>query len=385
MKTFLISLVCLFSLFAEPDAIYLSWQNDPTSTMIIHWITPDEKTSDEIKIREKEGGEWHEVHGSSLQMPYKGPFLIHSVEAISLRANTLYEIEVDGSVYTFKTAPLNLPIRFVDGGDVYHDDIEYVDEMNTAIAKFDPLFAIVGGDLAYPGKSTGKKYIRWLEFVKSWSKTMRGEGGRLIPIVPVIGNHDVDLKGLQKPSRAPCYYHFFALPETGGYRTIDFGNYMTLFLLDTNHTNPIVGKQSAWLKEELDKRAKIPYKFASYHVPAYPSHRNFTYEISRLVRRHFVPLFEAAHITAAFEHHDHLYKRTFPILNDAPHKEGIVYLGDGAWGIKKPREPKKTWYLEQSISARHVILIDLKKDKATLQAIDSKGDVIDTFTKELNN
>ncbi|MFN4174793.1 MAG: metallophosphoesterase, partial [Parachlamydiaceae bacterium] len=337
---------------------------------------------DEIKIREKKGGEWHELSGSSLKMPYRAPYLIHSVEAVSLKPDTFYEIEVDNTLYFFKTAPLDLPIRFVDGGDVYHDDIKYVDEMSQIIAKYDPLFAIVGGDLAYPDKSKGKKYGRWLEFIKSYSLHMRGEGGRLIPMVPVIGNHDVDSKGLQNPSKAPYFYHIFALPETGGYRTLDFNAYLSLFLLDTNHTNPIAGNQSAWLKEALDKREKIPYKFASYHVPAYPSHRNFTNEISRLVRKHFVPLFEEAKLTAAFEHHDHLYKRTFPILQDAPHKDGVVYVGDGAWGIKKPREPKKTWYLEKAMAARHVILIDVDNEKAVFRAIDSKGEVIDSFTRE---
>ena len=375
---FLLFVLCVFSLFGEPEAIYLTWQNDPSSTMVIHWITPEDKTSEEIKIREP-GGEWHELHGSSLKMPYKGPYLIHSVEAVSLRPGTHYEIEVDGCSYTFKTAPAALPIRFIDGGDIYHDGIEYVDEINRQIAKLDPLFAIVGGDIAYPDRSSGKRWTRWLEFFKTWTYTMRGASGRLIPMVSVIGNHDVDSKGLQNPSKAPGYYHFFALSEEGGYRTLDFGNTMSLFLLDTNHTHPIAGKQTAWLKEALKEREGVPYKFASYHVPAYPAHRNYTYGISRLVRQHFVPLFEEAHITAAFEHHDHLYKRTFPLLHDTPHKEGVVYFGDGAWGVKKPRSPKKAWYLDKALQARHVIVVDVKEEGVTFTAIDSKGEVIDTF------
>jgi hypothetical protein len=87
-------------------------------------------------------------------------------------------------------------------------------------------------------------------------------------------------------------------------------------------------------------------------VPAYPSVRKdegTTLEI----RQHWVPLFEKAGVSAAFEHHDHAYKRTHPLLGgkvqDAPAK-GVTYLGDGAWGasIRKVRPPADVPHIAKS-------------------------------------
>ena len=68
---------------------------------------------------------------------------------------------------------------------------------------------------------------------------MVGRDGRLIPMVACIGNHEVD-GGYGKPrEKAPFFYALFdgLFPETG-YATLDFGDYLSLVLLDTGHTSP---------------------------------------------------------------------------------------------------------------------------------------------------
>lgn len=78
---------------------------------------------------------------------------------------------------------------------------------------------------------------------------------------------------------------------------------------------------------------QIPHVFPVYHVPAFPSVRSFSNQTSAAIRRNWVPLFERFGIKVAFEHHDHAYKRTVPIREEAIDPErGIVYFGDGAWG-----------------------------------------------------
>lgn len=99
--------------------------------------------------------------------------------------------------------------------------------------------------------------------------------GRLIPLIPVIGNHDVKRRFRRTPADALFFYTLFAMPGIQGYNVLDFGNYMSLFLLDSGHTHPIKGKQTEWLRESLKQRKNVPYKFPIYHVAAFPSVRKY--------------------------------------------------------------------------------------------------------------
>ena len=113
-----------------------------------------------------------------------------------------------------------------------------------------------------------------LAFLRNYSKGMVGRDGRLIPMVACIGNHEVD-GGYGKPrEKAPFFYALFdgLFPETG-FNTLDFGDYLSLVLLDTNHTTPIDGAQADWLEKTLKARVEHPNVLVVNHVPAYPSFR----------------------------------------------------------------------------------------------------------------
>jgi hypothetical protein len=180
---------------------------------------------------------------------------------------------------------------------------------------------------------------------------------------------------------APYFYALFASPGQPGYAAIDFGDYLSFLLLDSAHTNPIPGEQTAWLESALADRAGRPNIFPVYHVPAYPSVRKFDGEISAAVREHWLPLFEKAGVKYAFENHDHAYKRTPPIADGKPDPNGIVFLGDGAWGVetRETHPVDETWYLEKAAAVRHGIIVTLKPDGPHFQVLDSKGQQIDAF------
>ena len=178
-----------------------------------------------------------------------------------------------------------------------------------------------------------------------------------------IGNHEVD-GGYEKTAQeAPFFYSIFdgLFPETG-YASLDFGDYLSLVLLDTNHTTPIEGAQTDWLAKTLKEREECPTVFAFNHVPAYPSFRPPGLIIpggdkgtGTGNRDHWVPLFERYNVDAVFEHHDHTYKRTHPLLGGHTNKNGIVYLGDGSWGkIRKPAKPEARPYLAVTDEAYHL-------------------------------
>lgn len=373
----------------DPLAVYLTWMQKPESTMTICWITNLNSTSDLVEYQRKGETIWQRAMGNHIPMPDQYPFWIHAVELTQLQPDTDYTFRItsEGVKFKFRTMGLDplKPIRFVVGGDIYHDGLDAVRKMNRQAAKLDPMFAIVGGDLAYNDDkpSTMPNIMpRWMDWLISWKKDMVTPDGRLIPIIPAIGNHDVKKRKNNKvPSDAPFFYALFPFPGTQGYHVLDFGKTMSLIVLDSDHTNPIKGKQTLWLRKTLEERSKVPHKFAVYHVGAFPSVREYKGKSNSEIRKHWVPLFELYGVSTVFEHHDHAYKRTWPLRNGkVDFKSGVVYLGDGAWGVEDPRMPKKAervWYLARTVRSRHVILSKIHGTERHFLAVDDNGNVID--------
>jgi acid phosphatase type 7 len=384
----------------EPVAVYLTWQRSPESTMTINWITFDNRADDQVEFRDNETKPWDRKQGMHSTMPGDSHYLIHSVELTNLQPATDYAFRTghDAVSYKFRTMPATLkePIRFVVGGDMYHDGVECLSETNRQAAKTDPMFALVGGDIAYAADTNisflprwthswidilaGQKPDRWLAWLIAWKNDMVTPDGRLVPILPVLGNHDTSGRFGQTPDKAPFFYALFPMPGPQGYNVLDFGNYMSIVLLDSGHTHPIEGTQAQWLTATLDARQQVPHKFAIYHVPAYPSVRKPNDEMCAKVRKNWVPIFEKFNLTAAFENHDHAYKRTHPIKDGKIDSQGIIYLGDGAWGVDKPRKARRLnqkWYLASFASERHFLMVTINEDKRHAVAITSQGKIID--------
>src|SRR6185437_6171851 len=111
----------------------------------------------------------------------------------------------------------------------------------------------------------------FLQFLKDYSRDLRDDHKRLIPLLGCIGNHEVD-GGYDKPrAAAPFFYSVFdGLFTDTGFACLDFGDYLSLVLLDTNHTTPIKGAQTDWLEKTLRARKDHPNVMVVNHVPAYP-------------------------------------------------------------------------------------------------------------------
>ncbi|MCE5318894.1 MAG: fibronectin type III domain-containing protein [Parachlamydia sp.] len=367
----------------DPVALYLTWQRQPDTTMTIQWISDKDRHEDLVEYQRPGESLWNSATGSHAPMPEKYPFLIHRLELTQLLPDTDYRFRIgsDGVIYKFRTMPSTMatPIRFIVGGDMYRDGWDLLEKMNKQAARLEPMFVLAGGDLAYneKGPKVHKHMPRWLEWLIAWKKQMVTSQGRLIPIVPAIGNHDVKKHHPHEPESAPFFYALFPYP---GYSTLDFGTYLSLFLLDSGHTHPIDGAQTDWLEKALQIRQNIPHKIALYHVPAYPSVRDFNNSASVEIRKFWVPLFEKHFINAAFENHDHAYKRTWPIRNGKKDPSGVLYLGDGGWAVAKPRPPRnpsKTWYLANAKASRNIVLVILHGQHRHFIAYDDDGNIID--------
>ena len=405
MRKFLVFfLLVVKSLSAwEPLAVYTLLENHPEERMAIQWVATDQKAQTTLEFSEAGSEHWFMAYGNKNLLPGPHSLYIHRVVLEKLKADTVYHFRIQPSkeIYTFRTLPAEMerPITFVVGGDIFHDTIDYVRKMNRVAAAQNPDFAMLGGDIAYTSSKITflfdklfdwseeilaklrlrqSRSARWMEWLRAWSADMVTKDGRKIPMLTTIGNHDVDGGYDQTKEEARTFYLLFVGESPTVYRTVDIGKDISIFALDSGHTAPVEGPQKTWLYESLRERKDVPNKFAIYHVPAYPSARSFTNKYSKVVRNHWVPLFEAFGVRTAFEHHDHAYKRTVPIRNGKEDPQGVMYMGDGAWGVKNPRKPKKKlWYLAESAQKRNVIHVQVEKDKIGYTAIDEDNKILD--------
>jgi acid phosphatase type 7 len=374
---------------SAPSVLYLTWMHDPSTTMTVHWQTSNKKGLSQVAYRKAGEEAWCFSEGIHTPLPHV-PVLIHTVELNTLEPDTDYQFRLTGysGEFKFRTLPLSLtrPVKFVVGGDAYFH-LSTLRKMNRRIAASDPDFVVIGGDIAYTNsrkaslKERDWEVKRWRTFFKEWGAQMVTSEGRMIPLMPVLGNHDIKAVALKQKSKDFLFYQQFALQEEGvPYRVLDAGDYLSLFLLDSGHSYHIAGKQTLWLKKHLSSRENIAYKMAVYHVSAYPSVYPYQGSAARRIRSNWIPLFERYHLQVAFEHHNHAYKRTHPIKGGKIDPDGVIYMGDGSWGVS-PRKPKKLWYLDAAAQSNAVCLVTLTAEMSRIDALDLKGDVIDAVTR----
>ncbi len=382
----------------DPLAIVLTWQQDPATTMTIDWHTRDNIHTDTMWYRQSGETEWYSEEASSHPFPYS-PRIIHRVELTGLASGSDYEFTFgrDDRIFSFRTMPADeqRPIRFVAGGDVMHKK-EWMEKTNREAAKYDPDFIVWGGDLAYAdGKE--KNLNRWYKFLDAMRNTLILPDGRVIPVIVAIGNHEVRRGYYHRHADAaeddsfreqisPYFYGLFAFPGQPGYNVLDFGENMSIVVLDSGHNNPVGGRQTEWLAHVLQERKNITHIFPVYHVPAYPGTGSFSDRISSQIRYNWVPLFETYNMRVVFENHDHLYKRTYPMKNEEIDSTGVVYIGGGAWGVRT-RHPRgllrigrRAEYLKETASKRHFNVVTIDGTHQHFLVVNNYGEIIDEYS-----
>jgi hypothetical protein len=385
----------------RPDTLFLTWQKDPTTTMTVQWVGTRGETADpnvqfapltaawpQIGRELPTDARWSVVATTTTPYPMTD-FKVFRAELTGLKPGTDYQFRIGkrSPTFRFRTMPAKAtnPIHFISGGDCGVNSHTVAN--NVQAARQDPMFTVIGGDLGY---DNGRFVDTSLAFLRNYSKNMIGRDGRLIPMVACIGNHEVD-GGYNKPrSKAPFFYALFdgLYPETG-FASLDFGDYLSLVLLDTGHTTPIGGAQTDWLEKTLKARADHPNVLVVNHVPAYPSYRKFEATpatedkpakagTGEPNRDHWVPLFEKYRVPVVLEHHDHTFKRTKPLLNGSADANGVLYLGDGSWGrLRNPKAPDKLHYLATASRDFHLSLHRIEGSERFHLALDESGRVMD--------
>lgn len=377
------------------DTLFLTWQRDPTTTITVQWVGPEKDAPTTIRVSPARTADGWTV-GQVITKPFGNTVIsVHRCEFTGLKPGTEYLLQIGDSIHTsqFRTMPAKATDTFtwVSGGDCGTGP--HAIGTNLIAAKQEPYFALIGGDLGYDNGSSAKTAIT---FLQNYSKHMIDPKGRLIPMVTCLGNHEV--RGGYKGKRGDATYYlplFDGLYQDTTYGALDFGDYLSLVLLDTGHVSPIAGAQTAWLEQALAERQDRPHLIVANHVPAYPSFRSpAPLPASGLLgaiglkekaggtgddnRKHWCPLFEKYAVDAVLEHHDHTFKRTHPIKDGLVDKYGVPYLGDGSWGqLRPPATPEKRPYLAKVGQAYHMTVHKLEGEQRYHVAVAEDGRVAD--------
>jgi hypothetical protein len=373
------------STLAPHETMFLSWQRDPTTTMTVQWIGPPVADDTVVRYVARTGDTWRSARLTTAEFP-KTDFKVHRSELTALAPGTEYVFQIGKNtpVMKFRTMPAKATdtFTFVSGGDC--GTSAHAIGTNILAAKQEPQFALIGGDLGYDnGRSAGTA----IKFLRNYARHMIDPKGRLIPLVACLGNHEVN--GGYKGTRSDATFFlplFDGLYKDTTYAALDFGDYLSLVLLDTGHVSPVGGEQTDWLDDVLRDREERPHLFAVNHVPAYPSVRNpetgrdgrlGTGEANRL---HWCPLFERYRVDAVLEHHDHAFKRTHPLTDGLKDRYGVPYLGDGSWGqLRTPGPIEKRPYLARLSKAYHVTVHRLEGDQRYHVALEESGKIADVY------
>lgn len=399
---------------------YLTWQGDTSTTMTVNYhAAPGRNQSVVYYDTVSRGGSPSAYAFSAVGASHRIPGLdlffgaqrdVHVVELTELDPGTTYYFVAGdpGTGYTqekmFRTIPASDAVNFVTGGDMGTGDV--VRDLLSYAALESPYFALIGGDIAYAdGKA--REWGEWEKWLDNWEAGMVTPEGYTVPMILAIGNHEAAGgfgQFIAPKAAAPFYFGYFAqdgsgfAPQRRAYFDRWIGDTCRLFVMDTGHVTPLMGAQKTWLEAELAATPSDVLTFALYHVPMYPAHRGFAPpSVSSLVRNAWRPLFDQYGLTAAFENHDHVQKRTKRLKNDEPDPNGTLYIGDGCFG-RSPREGAQAMdledpdelmnlglsesYLAAWNSRRHFWAVDIAADASTVEfsAIDADGVMFDSYT-----
>lgn len=302
-------------------------------------------------------------------------YFYHQAGLKDLNPGTVYYLAIKtaegvGREYHFKTAPKNeKSFRIIYAGDS-RSHLDVARQINKQIRKMisedDSIIALVhGGDYAV----TTHRDV-WKEWLEAYALTTT-EDGKLLPIIPVVGNHDV-------VGGSPIFRQAYGYP--GGendYYTCRLTPSVGILCLNTEISAE--GNQRKFLRAELTSLQKenVKWQIATFHSPVYPAVKQ-----PNAAKVSWVPLFEEFNIDLVLESDGHCIKRTVPIRDEKEAVNGIVYLGEGGYGAPQ-RDPKSDrWYLQgdHAFASRgdHIMMLEITPAAINYSTVLSTGETIDS-------
>ncbi len=208
----------------------------------------------------------------------------------------------------------------------------------------------------------------WIDWLTDHELTTSASG-RVLPIIPARGNHDVD---------SELFDQVFASPGAAkrNWYAMSLSPAVEWLTLDTEAAAG--GDQAAFIEATLKDSADARFRVVQYHRPMWPAVRKASH-----AKPIWVPLFERFGVDLALECDGHALKRTVPIRNGAVDPNGVVYVGEGGLGSKQRTPQLDRWWIAppgHAESADHVWLLRFGAEAIELRAIRPDGTVADRAT-----
>lgn len=224
-----------------------------------------------------------------------------------------------------------------------------------------------GGDYV----QNGNNLIQWALWL-THQQTTTTKSGRLLPVIPVRGNHE---------GKHPQFNEVFDWPggKQNNYYTVKIGSLVSLVVLNTETV--AAGDQRKFLEATLGSNRTRQWQLASYHRPAFPAVKKPSHAL-----QHWVPLFDQFRLDLVLEADGHVIKRTLPILAGKQNPDGVVYVGEGGLGVKQRNPDPSRWFLQHpgmTSKGHHVYLLTITKTRLLSQILTvSNGQVLDTWLRK---
>lgn len=343
-----------------PEQIHLTWGEEPTTSVVVSWASPDRAVRPRVRIGKRVIGARQRQYTDGLNG--ETVWTYHAfVGGLRPGATYAYVVTADNDhnaadpfSATFRTAPTGRePFRFTSFGDLATPNTKWVLSYGQsafavgAVESFQPLFHLLNGDLCYADLNPTVQPEVWRDFGNNNQSSAANR-----PWMPCPGNHEVEFgNGAQGFT---SYLTRYTLPDNrvpgfaGRWYSFRIGSvlFVSLDADDVVHQDagPFVagpaelvpapntgnaaiqpgtsfylrgysgGAQTAWLERVLAagrRDLSVDWIIVQMHQCAASS--SATGNGSDLgIRAAWLPLFDKYSVDLVLNGHDHDYERSFP-------------------------------------------------------------------------
>jgi acid phosphatase type 7 len=315
------------------------------------------------------------------------PFTVYSVSFTGLMPGSkfMYRVSKNGKVvFNAEAKSLKSPeqsYRVAISGDLAAGT-KQAGKIAYGIYRSDPDVFAIAGDIAYSqGLITDYKTKFWPVFNADNSDTTGVPLLRSIPTFAAVGNHDAEIRDLDRFPGALAYYHFWEQPLNGPEGkeggplvpplkasdanrkafldgacnkyprmtnfSFDYGNAHWTVIDSDVYVDWTDSTLRDWVIKDLEKGKDATWRFVLFHHPGFNSSRAH-YEQQQM--RLLAPLFEKGKVDLVFAGHVHNYQRSYP-LYFVPDNLGNQ-LVSGADNRKRGKVVTGKWTLDKKFDGK---------------------------------
>ena len=353
-----------FSATPNLRSVHLTWVGDPTTTMVVSWVTDFSTTATSLTLDGKTVSGFSFAYPTDIGAADPPTVRVHQVHLCGLAPGSTHQYAVGGVTGKFTTAPAAAASTTILVTGDSRGNAATWGQVFGAGAKEMPDFAIFTGDANNIGTAQDE-----------WDAWFAAVGGVLpnLPLMLALGNHEIN---------ARHYFSQFPLPANQQWYDFDYGDIHFVVLNDTPvDPNTITADQRAFLDQSLANTQKT-WKLVVHHKPPYTASTGHPPETA--LQMAWSPVYDQRGVDLVLNGHAHSYERSKPIKAGVPGTSGPVYIVEGGGGAPAYSVVPQpfTAYPTQSVTnpVYGYVLLSVAGRTLTLTAKTADGATIDSFS-----